>query len=393
MKKSLLSLLLSSALASTLLAQAPIKKVLLEEYTTASCGNCPPKSAIVNQWHLDHAANTILVTIHQGSGVDAMSNATTNNIFNAMHSSKGWFAPAITINRGLYPWIDSVPYLSVYKSFEDNNNKGIDSIATRLINEPAKVGVKIAGTFDAAKRTITANVSATFVEGVGSGDWRLNLFLIEDSVIGYPGLGPFKGWDQHCYDANWANANYPGKYDGTSIIGFPHRHVMRDAMLGDWGVKGLIPATPVVGVEYQKSIVWSIDTAYKLNNLKLVAFVSSYGSSKSQKYILNAEEVEVTPSFVSGISSEDFAVSNKMLSIFPVPSSDLTNIIYNQTAYGSSIITITNILGETIATYSSNDKQPGNKQMVVDVSNFAKGLYIVTLNTPNGKHTDKFLVH
>lgn len=51
-----------------------------------------------------------------------------------------------------------------------------------------------------------------------------------------------------------------------------------------------------------------------------------------------------TPSFVSGVSSNDFTSSNKMLSIFPVPSSDLTNIIYNQTVYGLSQITITNIL-------------------------------------------------
>lgn len=394
MKKHILSfIMLAFATITLVTAQAPIKKVLLEEYTTASCGNCPPKSAIVNTWHLAHKNNTVLVTIHQGSGVDAMSNKTTNNIFNAMHASTGWFAPAITINRGLYPWIDSVPYLTVYKSFEDNNNKGIDSIVTRLIGEPAKVGVKITGTFDASTRKINATVDATFVEAVASGDWRISLFLIEDSVIGYP--GPFEGWDQNCYDGTWADANYGSMYDGSYIIGYPHRHVMRDAMFGDWGVKSIIPAVPSVGTKYTKSVSWDIDTAYKLTNLSLVAFVSSYGPTKADKYVLNAEEVEVKSTFTSGIAKqEDNSYNNadKIESIYPVPSSGITNIIYNQTTYGLSYITITNILGENVKTIIAQDKTTGEKQLSLDVSKYAKGVYFVTLYTPSGKHLKKLVV-
>lgn len=61
-------------------AQLPVKKVLLEEFTTASCGNCPMMSAHINNWHSANAANSILVSIHEGSGNDAMSTATTDAI-------------------------------------------------------------------------------------------------------------------------------------------------------------------------------------------------------------------------------------------------------------------------------------------------------------------------
>ena len=82
-------------------AQTPVRRVLLEEFTTASCGNCPMMSAYVTDWHLANAAGTVLLSIHEGSGVDAMSSATTAAIFNAMHPAAGWFAPAMMIDRGV----------------------------------------------------------------------------------------------------------------------------------------------------------------------------------------------------------------------------------------------------------------------------------------------------
>lgn len=375
-------------------AQTPIKKVLLEEYTTASCGNCPPKSALVNEWHLAHQANTILVTIHQGSGVDAMSSAVTNTIFNGMHAAKGWFAPAITMNRGVYPGIDSIPYLSVYNSFDLSSSPGIDSVATRLINEPAQVAVSLSGVMNKTARTIDANVYVNFADAVGAGDWRISLFLIEDSVIGYPGLGPFKGWDQHCYDATWANTNYPGKYDGTSIIGYPHRHVMRDALLGAWGIKGVIPSVPVVGTKYMTSAHLNIDTAYHLDQLKLVAFVSKYGPSKSEKYILNAEEVDVTSSFSTGIHSDnmDLYFTDGIDAIYPIPASDQMTIVYHLNNSGPVQLGITDILGQSIRSIYSSEKCEGSQSITFDSSALAKGIYFVTINTKLGNQVRKIVV-
>ncbi|MFI5221586.1 MAG: Omp28-related outer membrane protein [Bacteroidia bacterium] len=376
-------------------AQTPVRKVLLEEFTTASCGNCPMMSKHVIEWQQAHPASSVLLTIHEGSGTDAMSNSTTAAIFNAMHPSWGWFAPAVMIDRGLYPWVDSVPYLSTYLAWGSSSSPGVDSIATRLMNEPAKVGVDISGTYNSATRTINATVTAKFISSVPSGDWRINLFLVEDSVIGYPGLGAFLGWDQHCYDATWANTNYPGKFDGTSIIGYPHRHVMRKALLGNWGAQGIIPSVPVVGTTYSAPATLVVDTACKPNHLSLVAFVSSYGSSKSQKYVLNANDVIVNSSFTTGINEIDLTKNNPgsfIESIYPVPSTGQTKIIYSLTESGNSEITLYSIFGQNTDVLYSSFTTLGKHEFIFDASKFAKGVYFVSLNTTGGSHVMKFIV-
>ncbi len=374
-------------------AQMPVKKVLLEEFTTASCGNCPPMSKYITAWQEAHAANCIVYTIHEGSGVDAMSNNTTKTIFNAMHPGWGWFAPAIMINRGVYPWVDTLPYMSCFKAWGSQPSPGNDTIALRLINEPAKVGIGISGTYNAISRTIDATVGAKFVEAVPSADWRIHLFLVEDSVVGYPGLGAFVGWDQHCYDAGWANTNYPGKFDGTSIIGYPHRHVLRKALLGDWGKQGIIPAVPSLGVSYQTTASLAVDTAYNPNHLSLVAFVSSYGTAKDQKTILNANDVVVSSSFSTGLSQE---VSNgtktslNIEGIYPNPSQGETRITYRLDRNSHTEISVLNIFGQTVGVIHSGPNSAGLNDIVFDASRYAPGVYFVELKAAEGTRLKRF---
>lgn len=376
-------------------AQNPVRKVLLEEYTTASCGNCPMMSAHINNWHMANAGSTILVAIHQGSGNDAMSNSTTAAIFNAMHPAASWFAPAIMIDRGVYPWIDTEPYLSCYLAWGSGPNPGIDTIATRLMNEPAKVSVDISGTYNSSSRTINATIQAKFTDSLPSGDWRLNLFLIEDSVVGYPGFGPFAGWDQHCYDANWANANYPGMFDGTSIIGYPHRHVMRTALLGNWGAQGIIPAVPAIGVTYSTSASLVIDTAYRDNHLSLVAFVSAYGAGKNERFIINANEVELTPFYSTGMADASSGLEPKRSSlenIYPSPAKDQTTIRFYQAKSGSNKITLNSIYGHVAGVLNAKFTMAGYHEISVNALKYAKGIYYVMMETADGLDVKKIVI-
>lgn len=383
------------AACQSISAQTPVRKVLLEEYTTASCGNCPMMSKHLNTWQLANSGTTILVAIHQGSGNDAMSNGLTTAIFNAMHPAAGWFAPAIMIDRGIYPWVDPEPYLSTFLGFGSGPNPGIDTIATRLMNEPVQVGVNISGTYNATTRTINATVNASFVSALPSGDWRINLFLIEDSVIGYPNLGAFVGWDQHCYDATWANSNYPGMFDGTSIIGYPHRHVMRSSFFGNWGIQGIIPPVPGIGSTYSATGSLVVDTAFKENNLRLVAFVSSYGAAKSEKFIVNANDVELTSSFATGINdnSPNLSVSGPFIdNVFPVPSSGQAKIIYSLTKAGHAEISIHNLYGQKTDVLFSSFSSAGKHEITFDASTYAKGIYFLSLNAVDGSQTKKIII-
>ena len=391
MKKLFLTTFFLACIALYTSAQAPIKKVLLEEFTTASCGNCPPMSNYVNLWQIAHSANSIVMTIHEGSGNDAMSNNLTDAIFNAMHPTGSWFAPAMMINRAVYPSTGGEAYLSCYNSWGSGTGIGVDTIATRLISEPADVGVEISGTYNATTRVINATVNATFVTAMPTGDWRINLFLVEDSVVGYPNLGAFAGWDQHCYDANWANTHYPGMFDGTSIIGYPHRHVMRSSFFGNWGVAGVIPAVPVVGTTYSSSAALTIDTAYK-DHFSLVAFVSSYGSLKTQKFVLNANSVELGTTFTTGISTPQAVSSLSFDNISPQPTAGQTKMVYTLNKQAPVVIEIADITGKTVKQLLAATQTSGKHELTFDASHFSKGMYFVVLKSGDSSVVKKMVV-
>lgn len=371
-------------------AQTPVKKVLLEEFTTASCGNCPMMSKKVGEWHEANKDHSIIMVIHEGSGVDAMSSNTSKTIFNAMRPSGGWFAPAMMINRGVYPSTNGEAYLSCYKSWDVTTSPGIDSIATRLISEPAAMSVDIMGAYNPTTRTLDATVNVKFVSALPSGDWRINLFLVEDSVIGYPGLGPFKGWDQHCYDAQWAKTNYPGMFDGTSIIGYPHRHVMRQALLGEWGKSGVIPAIPVVGTLYTATTSIPVDTAFQEKHLSLIAFVSSYGANKTDKYILNANTVEVTNAFSTGTSI--VTTPDHRFSIYPNPAQGILNLNFEADRKEQIQLQFTDLEGRTVGNLIQQNVAPGVNSSSISLDGLARGIYILTLKTADGTATRKIVI-
>ena len=368
----------------------PVRKVLIEEFTTASCGNCPMMSQYIRTWHEANAANTIMVSIHEGSGVDAMSSSTTAAIFNAMHPTGGWFAPAVMIERAIYPSTGGEAYLSCYQSWGSPGGPGVDTIATRLMNEPPIVDVEISGTYNSISRMLDASVSATFLLPVAAGDWRINLFLVEDSVVGWPGLGPFTGWDQHCYDATWANTYYNGMFDGTSIIGYPHRHVMRNSFLGNFGAAGVIPSIPVTGTTYTTSASLAVDTAFHDDHLSLVAFVSHYGATKADKYVLNANDIRVSGNFATGFLFPD--ESQTFFDLYPVPASRFVRLAYALSNTEKATITIHDAEGRLMRSFSAERTATGSRELTISTEGFSPGIYFVKVSGNEESYVKRLVI-
>src|SRR6186713_2873136 len=215
-------------------AQTPVKKVLMEEFTTVLCGVCPPVTYNIHQFHQSQP-NSILITLHEGFGRDSMSNPTSLAIFNAFKPTWGSFAPAIMIERTVYPTIDTlIPYLSTFTS-------GYDTLVMNALLEPPMVGIDISTQYFPGIGAMLSTVTATFVDPLPPADYRVNLFLVEDSVtgVGYP------GYAQKCYDANFVAQHYPGyPYANDTISGYPHRYVLRQTLAGN--AFGTSQTTPVL---------------------------------------------------------------------------------------------------------------------------------------------------
>lgn len=387
MKRRTVLFVLSFGILTSLFSQTPIKKVMLEEFTTTLCGMCPPRSYAINEWQQNHPNSSILLTIHEGFGRDSMSNTLTSEYYNAFKPPSGLgFAPAIMIDRGYYPYMypnEACPYITT---------NGFDSIALRVSNNTAAVSVSFQGTYNSSTRNLNITVLTEFFQNVPSADYRITLLLVEDSVV-----GSGSGWDQKCYDAAFANLHYPGQYNATTqyISNYPHRKVLRSALLGTWGSSGIIPTNPVIGTVYSKSTTYVVPSQYNANRINLVAFVSKYASSKIEKYILNANDIKLTdliPNNIEEKQSESKLVINE---IYPLPASGGdVHLNYTLKEAGNVQVKLVNMLGETIKTLGADKKYPeGTYELVFNTSGLSKGIYFINLKTDKDQIVRKLIIN
>lgn len=300
-------------------AQAPVKRVLLEQYTGAWCGWCVDGSVVVEELLELYPDQMIGVKIHQGDGMEVKNTVgtKTTSIMDTLGSFISGY-PNGTIDRVM---------------FKGQAKVGVDrgswkSFVEQQMAKPADVDVQIKNvSFDKATRKISADLEATFVK-TASGDIRVNLMVIEDNVT-----GSGAAYDQ----ANYLS-NRPG-YEGNpyfnkpaKITGYEHKSVVRSFLGGVWGMKGIIPAIAATATPYKTTFTYTLPEGFNENNITLVGVVQKYGTASTAKEVLNANEVGL----VKSIAKTETVLPNPYLSI------DKNN-------EGNSAITIKN-LGSASAT-------------------------------------------
>jgi len=379
--------LISAAVSLCVSASAQttaVKKVFVEEFTTTLCGNCPPKSHNVNAWHELNKNKSVFMTHHAGFGTDKMTTADASAICKMFSPSTFGFAPAIMIDRDVYPWLDSVPYMTV---------NGFDTVATRVSKNSASVSVNIQGTYNKTTRALDVTATASFTKAVTSGNYRLCVYLVEDSVI-----GSGSGYDQACYDAKFANTYYPGHYNASThlISSYPHRMVERQSLSGGtWGTAGIIPLSPATNTPYSTSATFTVPANYNDARMYIVAYVALQGATKLDKNVLNVNDVKIKSVFNTNTTTSVEPIENSLHinSIYPNPAKDRIGVAFTSMDDGMTSVSITDLSGRTvIAMDESVNLIAGKYELFIDVSSLDKGLYFLTLKTGHTISTQKFIV-
>ena len=153
--------------------------------------------------------------------------------------------------------------------------------------------------FDPATRVASVNVTTTFVSAV-NGDFRVNLYVVEDSVSG-TGLR----YDQNnflSHDPRYIGHPYYNLPD--PIKGYQHRHVVRALAGGVWGVQGVIPDSVIAGQEFSRTFTFPISGAWKADNISVVGFVQKYDTAVAGREILNVASAKLTnlPPKITGLN-------------------------------------------------------------------------------------------
>jgi hypothetical protein len=243
------------------------KKVLIEEFTGAWCGYCPDGAYIVNNLINDNDGRVVGVALHAGNPTgDAMEIEHTNYL-EATYQNTGF--PSGMVDR-------------VTVNGSTSLNRGYwEFFANDQLLKTAVCGLAILSEVNGKNATV--EVHAGFNSTL-NGDYRLNVYLIEDGVT-----GEGYGYDQRNYDNTVVESPF---YDlGDPIVGYEHNHTLRAVLSEPLGDE-IDPPSLASGGEYIET--YTVDlSSYNKNNLSIVAFVSNIGSTITEHEIMNVQKCDI----------------------------------------------------------------------------------------------------
>ncbi len=156
-----------------------------------------------------------------------------------------------------------------------------------------------------------ADVSINILDNLPAGDYRISLYVTEDSVTG---TGP--GYDQsNLYHTVVGNPFYGM---GNFIAGYVHKHVARALLPSSWGLAGVIPASPVSGQNFSHSFNHTLPPSYDEKKISLIAFVSRHTANHQGDEVLNAGHQKL----LQTATNIAVTLNNSGGMAFPNPSAD-----------------------------------------------------------------------
>ncbi|MFI5220016.1 MAG: Omp28-related outer membrane protein [Bacteroidia bacterium] len=361
MKKYLFTSIIIFLFSNYVFSQSAVKHILLEEFSTAPCGFCPDGDLVAAQLIIDHPP-VIWLTHHAGFGTDSMTIPESVTIANAFTT----FAPGATIDRGDYP----IP-IYTYSGFIAISRQKWDSVVVAHLNDPPVVDVSIINNYDPVTRLLNCTVQSDFITTPTAGDLRLNLFLVEDSVVGFG-----NGYDQKNYYNT--TPGHPYYNAGDPIVGYVHHHVMRKVVTGTWGMMGVIPGAPVAGSSYSHTFnSISIPANWKEEDMDVIAFVSYYDPSVFLRQVINANhKLMLDSSVTTGIS--DLNSDADGISVYPNPASEYL-IIDLQKEKDNSEIKIFDPTGKIVL-----QKNLDARYSLIDTRKLNSGFYFYEIKGEGG---------
>jgi hypothetical protein len=321
-------------------SSAVTRTVLLENFTTAVCPNCPPAHDNIANW-LSGESNVIWIAHHAGYYTDDFTVPENTELLTYYNAGGSTYAPAIMLDRKfLSPDGDPGPVFFPASTYTPG-------LIDDRLNTPAFISLEITGIFNPTSRELDVDVNGTF-HGDFSSDLRLGLYIMEDGLEG-----------------TQSGAT------GTYI----HDHVMRDAISGTFGDD--VFTSTLTDDTFSENFTYTIDGSWDENECTLIAWVSKWDSDVNNREVLQAAKAELM-TLVSVNTAFD-----TNLDIYPNPSTGILKI----TNASEADIQIINQLGQVVL--NINDAKNLN---LVDLSDMPNGTYIVKVIQNETVSTAKILL-
>jgi thiol-disulfide isomerase/thioredoxin len=273
-------LLLSSALAATAaltscdIIKGPKKdydqlqsntsqKLLLEDFTGHTCGNCPAAHRAAADLVDVYGDKLIVVAVHAGGfavpkptlGYPADFRTAMGEELENNWNVDGAGFPKGMINRRTYGG-NTLLNFSSWGGY----------ISSVLAEEP-KVGIDLAATFNESSRVVDLTADIEYYEGA-VGNHNLVVIVTEDSVVSR----------QTDYSVT-----------PSDVDGYYQRHMLRGSITdGTWGNTLTTGSTPV-GATFNRDFTYTLDSTWDWHHCSIVAYVMDAES----KEVFQVEEVHL----------------------------------------------------------------------------------------------------
>ena len=231
------------------------RKVLLEEFTTEKCPNCPNGARQIAEllFDKDYTDNVIVVAHHAGYYFDWLTTDADESLV-WFYNSYQTYAPAMMFDR--YPFFTDYysngagsPTPVYFMSSTADLKKYVD----KRMDVEANVGFEISGMFD-NEETLNVEVKGDRKKVFCDTDARITVYITEDRI--------------------------PAKSQAGGSKGYKHSHVMR-ACSSTWG-----DVIKWDGDSFTFDCKFKIDPSWNKDELSIVAFVSAFDDADPTKCVV-----------------------------------------------------------------------------------------------------------
>lgn len=241
------------------LLQITEKQILFEKMAATWCGNCPTGQVILEEIVEENPDAYIPVVLYKS----------TDLVFPAaseMVSNYGGGQPKGLFDRAALP---STATSSVISSTYFSSSFWTQKAADRLgVN--AAVQMSASTSFDSGSRDLTVDLSGNFLAALPNGDYRVNCYVVEDDLTGYP------------------QTNYNSSIGPGTISNYNHKYVVREMLGGLWGTSGVISNNVQSGTQINHQYTYNVPSDYDESKMYIVAVIQEYGATLEEREILNA---------------------------------------------------------------------------------------------------------
>ena len=332
--------------ATTKVVVSP-RTTLLEHFTTARCGNCPAfhqKLDVATEGRED----VIWVSHHVGYYTDDLTITPSQQMLTFYNDGGSTYAPAMMLDRTRFNTSEPGPV------FLPGSVEQITSYFDQAVSEVSGLDLGFSRiSYSPDSRQLSVTVEGQFTSSLSFDSPRLNVWIVEDSII-------------------LSQSGASGTYY--------HSHVIRAMLTDTWGATDAITST-TSGSTFSKTYTYTFPEGHVFARSRVVAFVSNYASSVNNRKVMNACQ---SANIRAGAGIREVG-NAPQVTVYPNPA---TNFVVLEANEDIQQVQVVNMMGQVV--YSNSNVF--DDHLMLNTSNYAAGIYMVTVKTANGSSSQRLSI-